>query len=172
MPPLGWKKLNTDESVIRCMEQAGCGGVVRDEHGSWVAEFTRHVGATNSFSAELWGLRDGLLLCSSLNISRLIVEIDAKVLVDVIKNSAYVNQIISPILDDCRQLMTSFQQVQLKHCYREANRCADMMARIGADQELEYVLFSSPPVDLAKALEDDCNGVFFNRVCTDLNVLL
>ena len=46
------------------------------------------------------------------------------------------------------------------------------MARIGADQELEYVLFSSPLVDLAKALEDDCNGVFFNRVCTDLDVML
>ena len=68
-PPIGWKKLNTNGSVIGCMEQAGCGGVVRDEHGSWVAGFTRHVGATNSFAAELWGLRDGLLLCSSLNIS-------------------------------------------------------------------------------------------------------
>ena len=38
------------------------------EHGSWVVGFTRHVGATNSFAVELWGLRDGLLLCSSLNI--------------------------------------------------------------------------------------------------------
>ena len=38
------------------------------EHGSWVVGFTRHVGATNSFAAELWGLRDGLLFCSSLNI--------------------------------------------------------------------------------------------------------
>ena len=37
------------------------------------------------------------------------------------------------------------------------------MARLGADQELDYILFSSPPVDLAKALEDDCNGVSFNR---------
>ena len=46
------------------------------------------------------------------------------------------------------------------------------MARIGANQELEYMLFSSPLVDLAKALEDDCNGVFFNRVCTDLDVML
>ena len=89
--PLGWKKLNIDGSVIGCMEQFGCGGVVRDEHRSWVAGFTRHVGATNSFATELWGLRDGLLLCSSLNISFLIVEIDAKVIVDVIKNSAYVN---------------------------------------------------------------------------------
>ena len=101
-PPLGWKKLNTNGSVIRCMERVGCGGVVRDEHGNWVAGFTRHVGATNNFATKLWGLRDGFLLCSSLNISCLIVEIDAKVIVDVIKNSAYVNQIISPILDDCR----------------------------------------------------------------------
>ena len=37
------------------------------------------------------------------------------------------------------------------------------MARLGVDQELDYILFSSPPVDLAKALEDDCNGVSFNR---------
>ena len=50
-PPSGWKKLNTDESSIGCMERAGCGGVIRDEHGNWVAGFTRHVGATNSFAA-------------------------------------------------------------------------------------------------------------------------
>ena len=94
-PPIGWKKLNTDGSVIGCMERAGCGGVVRDDNGNWVVGFTRHVRATNSFATELWGLRDGLLLCSSLNISSY-VEIDAKVIVDVIKNSTYVNQINLP----------------------------------------------------------------------------
>ena len=45
------------------------------------------------------------------------------------------------------------------------------MARLGADQELEYILFLSPLVDLAKVLEDDCNGVFFNRLCTNLDVM-
>ena len=98
-PPTGWKKLNTDGSVIGCMEWAGCEGVVRDEHWNWVAGFTRHVGPTNS----------------SLNIPCLTVEIDAKVIVDVFQNSAYVNHIISPILDNCRHLMSRFQQVQLKH---------------------------------------------------------
>ena len=111
------------------------------------------------------------MLCCSLNIPCLIVEIDAKVVVDGFQNSNYVNHIISPILDDCRQLMTRFQQVQVKHCYRQANRCADLMPRLGADQELDYILFTSPPVDLAKALEDDCNGVFFNRLCTKLDVV-
>ena len=44
-PPSGWKKLNTDGSSIGCMERAGCGGVIKDEHGNWVTGFTRHVGA-------------------------------------------------------------------------------------------------------------------------------
>ena len=47
---------------------------------------------------------------------------------------------------------------------------ADLIARIGADQELDFILFTSPPVDLAKALEYVCNGVFFNRLCTELDV--
>ena len=83
------------------------------------------------------------MLCSSLNISYLTVEINAKVIVDVFQNFAYVNHIISFILDDCRHLMTRFQQVQFKQCYCQANRFADLMARLGAEQELEYILFSS-----------------------------
>ena len=47
---------------------------------------------------------------------------------------------------------------------------ADLMARIGSDQELDFTLFTSPPVDLAKALEDVCNGVFFNKFCIELDV--
>ena len=148
-PPRRWKKLNTDGSIIGCMERAGCGGVVREEHGNWVAGFTRHVGTSNSFAAELWGLRDGLMLCCGLNIPYLIVEIDAKVVVDVFQNSDHVNHIISPILDDCTHLMTRFQQVQIKHCYCQANRCADLMARPGVDQELDYIMFAKSACGLS-----------------------
>ena len=47
-----------------------------------------------------------------------------------------------------------------------------ILARIGANQEADFLLFSSPPVDLLKTLEDDCNGVYFNRLCTDLDVVV
>lgn len=40
------------------LKRVGCGGVVRDEHGGWVAGFARHIGSTSSFVTELWGLRD------------------------------------------------------------------------------------------------------------------
>ena len=101
-PAVGWKKLNTEGLVLGSFGQAGCGGVVRDEHENWIAGFTRHIGATNRFTTELRGLRDGFSLCLSLNISCLVVEMDSKVVVDVLRNSNYDNNIISPILDDCR----------------------------------------------------------------------
>ena len=44
-----------------------------------MAGFSRRIGFTSSFEAELCGLREGLTLCSNLNISALIVELDAKV---------------------------------------------------------------------------------------------
>ena len=47
-----------------------------------------------------------------------------------------------------------------------------ILARIGAEQEADFLLFSSPLVDLLKTLEDDCNGVYFKRLCTDLDVVV
>ena len=47
-----------------------------------------------------------------------------------------------------------------------------ILARIGANQEVGFLLFSSSPMDLFKTLKDDCNGVYFNRLCTGLDVVV
>ncbi|KAL0014264.1 hypothetical protein SO802_001333 [Lithocarpus litseifolius] len=96
---------------------------------------------------------------------------DAKAVVDVFKNPDYENHVISPILDDCRQLAATFQQIQFNHCYRQANRCVDMLARMGAEQELHFLMFNSLPVEVLSAFEDDCTGVYFNRLCPELDVV-
>ncbi|XP_050241298.1 uncharacterized protein LOC126690217 [Quercus robur] len=119
------------------------------------------------FTAELWGLREGLLLCCNLNIEALVVELDAQAVVEDLKNNAYVNNIVSPILDDYRHLAARFQQIQFKHCYRQANRCADLLARMGAVQESDFISFVSPLVDICNVFEEDLNGVYFNRMCTE-----
>ena len=72
---------------------------MRGEHGSWIGGFTRYIGSTNSFIAELWGFREGLLLCCKLNIDFLVVELDAQAVVEVFKNASYVNNVISPLLE-------------------------------------------------------------------------
>ena len=126
-------ELNTDGVSLGNPGVAGYGGVVRDKSGNWVAGFARRIGITSSFKTELWRLWNGLTLCSNLNISALIVELDAKVIVDIFHNANYEKNIVSPILDDCRQLFSKFGRVQIKHIYCQANRCADTLARMVAE---------------------------------------
>ena len=64
--------------------------------------------------------------------------------------------------------MGRFHQVQVKHCYRQANRCADRLARLRTVQTLNFICFDSPPEDIRNVLDKDFNGRFFNRICNDL----
>ncbi|KAL0000246.1 hypothetical protein SO802_019848 [Lithocarpus litseifolius] len=149
-PPEGWCKLNTDGAA---------------------SGFSRRIGITTSFVAELWGLRDGLMLCSNLNTSALVVEVDAKAIVDAFQNVHYENNIVSPVLDDCKQLISRFSRIKFNHCYRQSNCCADVLAKVVADQNSNFIYFECPPVDIRKVFEDDLNGVFLNRLCPKSDVV-
>ena len=109
---------------------------------------------------------EGLLLCSNLNISALEVELDAKSIVDALDNPSYVNNVISPLLDDCKLLISRIPLFCIKHCFRQANRCADSLARLSFCLDTDLSTFDSPPVDLIDVFEDDLNGLFCNRVCS------
>ena len=75
--PPSFFKLNTDGSA------RGNPGMAL---GAWVGSFNRAIGFTHSLAVELWGLRDGLTLAKSLNIKKLMIEIDAQAVVDIIKS--------------------------------------------------------------------------------------
>ena len=120
--------------------------------------------------AELWGLRDGLILCCNLNITSIIVELDAKAIVDIFQNLDYENNVVSPILDDCRQLICRFQRIQFKHCFRQANWCANRLAKMVANRNLDFISFESPPVDLVNVMEEDFHGMYMTKLCLEHDV--
>ena len=82
--------------------------------------------------AELWAIRGRLMLCIERNLAMVEVELDAKAVVDMLANSQHSNNAISPLIEDCMYLVSQIPQVRIKHCYREANKCADKLARKGA----------------------------------------
>ena len=163
-PESGWLKLNTDGSFDDLLGNAGGGGLIRDEQGQWVAGFTRKIGKINSFMAEAWALRDGLVLCNQMKVSKVIVESDAKAVVDALNNRGSHNSAFSPLFNDCRQLASNIPQVVFRHIYREANSCVDRLANLRRLQQLDFVLHSSPPVDLASFVLADCQGVYSKRL--------
>lgn len=141
--------------------------MIKYEQGNWVAGFTRKVGKANSFIAEAWALKDGLVLCNQLNLSSAIVELDAKALVDALNNLDYNNSVISPLFDDCRQLASQIPRLVFRCIYREANSSVDRLANIGRLRSLDFVLYTSLPVDLVSLIMVDYQGLYTERRCLD-----
>ncbi|KAL0014756.1 hypothetical protein SO802_001825 [Lithocarpus litseifolius] len=166
-PTSGWVKLNTDGSSLGNPGLAGSGGVIRDEEGNWLMGFARNIGITTSFQVELWGLRDGLNLCVERNFSAVEVELDARAVLNVITSLVCSNSLITSLVDDCKQLASRIPRIRFNHCYREANRSADKLARMGAVQQRPFTIFLSPPVDVFNIFISELFGETIARACPE-----
>ena len=55
------------------------------------------MGSCSSLLAELWALKDGLLLANSLGFSTIFIEVDAEMVVLLLKNHTTINLVIEPL---------------------------------------------------------------------------
>ena len=131
-PDLGWFKLNTDASVLPSSNCAGEGGLIRDSYGSWIRGFSRLIGASNCLLAELWALRDGIAIAKNLNISKLVINVDATEVISLFSKPSSDNRLTQPIVDDCKNMLQVFQEYHMQHCFRETNKVADLLAKLGS----------------------------------------
>ena len=146
--------------------------MIRDEIGNWVVGFSRRIWVTLSFEAELWALRDGLTVCVDMNLQAIEVEMDAKAIIDILQKANQANPIISPLLDDCKQLTFQISRIRFNHCYCESNRCIDFLARKGATQNEVFCFFDYPPVELLPIFNHDLSGLYLSRSCPTESMLV
>lgn len=71
----------SDGAARASSNMAGCGGLLRGEHGEWLGGFARNLGDTTTYVAELWGVYEGLKLAHSLGVCFLEVQLDSLVVV-------------------------------------------------------------------------------------------
>uniref|UniRef100_A0A2N9IH06 RNase H type-1 domain-containing protein n=1 Tax=Fagus sylvatica TaxID=28930 RepID=A0A2N9IH06_FAGSY len=153
-----WFKLNTDGSSLGNPGLAGGGGVIRNHVGDWVGGFSRVIGVTTSVQAELRALKDGLNLAIDLGILHLEIEMDSLVAVEFVNSITTPNAFLSTIVTDCRSLMERFEICSLKHIFREANGCADLLAKAGCDQTSNFISFPNAPAYVLEALAFDVSN--------------
>ena len=166
-PPLGFFKLNTDGTSLGNPGLASAGGLLRNSDGSWISGFIRNIGIASSFAAELWGVRDGLLLAQKHNIQNIIIELDAKAVIDLLSLDNHIDicsHPLSALITDCRSLIHSFEEAGLLHTHREGNFCADILAKEGSRTTSTYIELFSPPI-IVSQLMADIWGVSFPRTC-------
>ena len=108
--------------------RVGGGGTIRNSNGEWVSGYARAIGTTTSVVTELWALRDDLNLCISLNLQAMEIELDVKLVVELISKEESQPNSNDVIVADCREGLKKIPRVRVLHCYREANKCADALA--------------------------------------------
>ena len=160
---MGWVKLNSDGSAIGSTRRAGGGGVIRNHEGQWLRGYARPLGCSNSCIAELWALRDGLLLAKEMGFNNIIIEMDALSVVLLMKNNT-ANLLMEPLLTDCRNLLSEIPNKQIVHIYREANQCADALAKLGANSVDSFVIFLYPPPVVESIIASDKTNLRCNRL--------
>ena len=74
------------------------------------------------------------------------IELDAKVIMDLINSNSISNRVYTPLLHDCRLLLSQLQQVRVAHVFREANKCADFLAKRGCYLQADFDVYDQPPL--------------------------
>ncbi|KAF7810850.1 cell division cycle protein 48-like protein [Senna tora] len=129
MPNHEWVKINTDGAVCRASRLAGCGGIFRDDQGSWKLGFIAKIGTSTVLGEELWGIYYGLKTAWGKGLKKVIIECDSKKVVAQVKGNNLKDRTEHPILCQIRDFTRRDWDIQIKLISRFANRCAGMLAK-------------------------------------------
>ncbi|KAF5445494.1 hypothetical protein F2P56_034541 [Juglans regia] len=129
-PPPGFLKLNVDGVMFADVGKAGIGVILRNKEGQVVmAAIKKEDMADEPATIELIAWLRGLQLCLPLGISKLVVEFDCLLLVQELQESHEFSSTNGNLLKDVRDLMKHFNELHIKHVYREGNGVAHSLAR-------------------------------------------
>lgn len=164
-PQIGAVKLNVDGSSKGNPGMAGFGGVIRGDQGRWIVGFQGSLGIAGNLEAELMALYHGLHLAWSRDFRYVLCETDSKDVVRLVRETVDTHHLHHAILADIEEYINREWQISISHVLREANSCADFLARDGSsDQNLGVKIWEDPPTALRPLLLADRMGTCFLRI--------
>lgn len=144
-PPVGIYKLNTDGSRNGHSGKNGVGGVIRCSNSLWIKGFQVNLGIGEFLDAETWGLFYGLKQALNCHITHIDVETDSAILVKLVLENDVSLHPLSSLISCCKALMRSFQNIPLKHVYRENNMVTDCLAKQSLNHDYGIIEYENPP---------------------------
>ena len=139
-----WVKINVDAAIFGDTKTIGVGGVIRDEHGSFLRAMCKQMSGTwTPREAEALSLKEVLSWVKSFGFARCVIETDSKLLADAY-NGTPGRSYFHSIVNDCVDLVKHFESVLVRFVHRSANEVAHLLARVSRSmsglQEWEEVV--------------------------------
>ncbi|XP_028070017.1 uncharacterized protein LOC114272492 [Camellia sinensis] len=104
--------------------------------------------------AELWAVYKGLTIILQRGFNQVIIEMDAEQVVQLLSKDIGERCPFRGIVEDARITMRGCD-CTIQHIRRDANICADAMAKLGEYQPAELLIVQDPPAELRPLLVED-----------------
>ncbi|KAK6917137.1 Ribonuclease H domain [Dillenia turbinata] len=113
--------------------------------------------------AELWGLREGLIIAEQKMLTNIEVESDSQFLVEALSKGIEKGHPLELLIQECRAIMKALIVAAMRHILREANKCADKLAKLGRRARPGLTDLDIPPPEMYELLRQDADGVKWIR---------
>ncbi|XP_027065411.1 uncharacterized protein [Coffea arabica] len=111
--------------------ESGGGGLFRDSDGRVLVAFSCYFGEMTSLQAEVKALLHGVRLGVARGLANFHVESDSLVLIQMLQGRAKWPWVVQRELQELAGY--SHLYTEISHCFLEANKPADRLAKLGAD---------------------------------------
>jgi hypothetical protein len=128
-PPQDWYKANWDAGVDRKNGKLGLRVVVWDSLGNFCAAKSKMwLGWLDPTLTEAWAALMAIDLCHELGVQRMILEGDAKILVDAVNSTKRDDSCRGQLVADIQLSLTNFPAWQMVYAPRQVNGIAHCLA--------------------------------------------
>jgi ribonuclease HI len=154
---MGWAKLNADGAFSAAEGTGGCGVVLRDHDGRFLA------GASHFFHssldperAELMACKYALLLARTKGLGKVILESDCLGAVTKIRSCGVDRSIHGPLVEEIKSMLKDFVAHSVRHVRSNSNKVVHELARYGCENKCNMYWGSDPPEFLVTVLAPEC----------------
>ncbi|KAF5933851.1 hypothetical protein HYC85_030022 [Camellia sinensis] len=154
--------MNTDGCSKEDPGQAGYGGLLRDETGTWIWGYFGKLGHCTSLEAELWDIYRGLTILFQKGTKDVVIESDSEQAINQLLHGPNQNSPYKALIEDAKFLLRRCS-CSLVHTLRDGNKVADQLANLGVAQTEHVVFLEDPPDEVRASLVNDITGVRFER---------
>ncbi|KAF5182877.1 Ribonuclease h domain [Thalictrum thalictroides] len=133
---------NTDGSISP--EGNSYAGILRDFNGDVLMTYSANSKGCTIGYVEIQAIQVGLQLCKDLGIKRIQVRSDSKEAVDCIIGTTQATWRSRQLTSKIKALQSSFEDIQIKHIFREMNSAADWLAKHKSPND--FCMYASNPL--------------------------
>ncbi|KAH0714996.1 hypothetical protein KY284_007901 [Solanum tuberosum] len=153
-------KLNIDGSFSKDRNKGGIGGVIRDHNGQWVMGLYHNITAQNHCEVE--ALLEGLKIVADCSIVPIEIELDSSEVIEALEDT---QPIYATKMNSCRLLMKRLGNPLVRHSFRQANKVADFLSRLGTKltPSAQAAILSTPLDHTLSLIKDDQQGLISTK---------